>query len=211
MAHYDLSYDANSSDSEESHRFISSQTADDNSLKTIGTSFRAHPDYNKCRIWFYLSLLSLFSATGGFLFGYDTGVVSGAMIKIDEHFSLSAEWHEVIVASTIGAAAVASIASGIIAEWIGRKPLLLMASCVFTIGAGIMAGSVHPIMLLSGRVIVGLGIGAAAMGVPMYIAESAPTHMRGKLVVMNSLFLTGGQFIATVIDGAFSNVDEGWR
>ena len=49
------------------------------------------------------------------------------------------------------------------------------------------------------------------MAVPMYIAESAPANMRGKLVVVNNLFITGGQFVATLIDGAFSSVDQGWR
>ena len=76
-----------------------------------------------------------------------------------------------------------------------------------------MAAALTSWMLLIGRIIVGVGIGIAAMAVPMYIAELAPANMRGKLVVVNNLFITGGQFIATVIDGAFSylGINVGWR
>ena len=76
-----------------------------------------------------------------------------------------------------------------------------------------MGAALNPWMLLIGRIIVGFGIGIAAMAVPMYIAELAPAEMRGRLVVVNNMFITGGQFIATVIDGAFSylGINVGWR
>ena len=76
-----------------------------------------------------------------------------------------------------------------------------------------MGAAWTPWVLLIGRIIVGFGIGIAAMAVPMYIAELAPADMRGKLVVVNNMFITGGQFIATVIDGAFSylGLNVGWR
>ena len=183
----------------------------------------------KWRMRLYLTLLSIFSATGiyivchtrtctdgtvsigGFLFGYDTGVVSGAMIKIDEQFDLTQFWHELIVASTIGAAVLSAALGGVLSEILGRKPLLLLTSAVFTIGTIVMTASPLKEVLLVGRIIVGLGIGSAAMVVPMYIAESAPANIRGELVVVNNLFITGGQFIATLVDGLFSNVYEGWR
>ena len=84
---------------------------------------------------------------------------------------------------------------------------------VFTAGAVVMAAAWTPWILLIGRIIVGFGIGIAAMAVPMYIAELAPADMRGRLVVVNNMFITGGQFIATVIDGAFSylGINVGWR
>lgn len=161
----------------------------------------------------FVIILTLISALGGFLFGYDTGVVSGAMLEVRETFNLSSTWIELIVSVTIGAAAIASFVSGFLCDWIGRKPTLIIASAVFTLGAAIMGVSYYPWMLLIGRVVVGLGIGIAAMAVPMYIAESAPSHMRGKLVVVNVMFITGGQFVATVVDGAFSYLPTkiGWR
>ena len=161
----------------------------------------------------FLILLTMIAALGGFLFGYDTGVVSGAMLNIKKTFHLSATWQEVIVSVTIGAAAISAAVAGVLCDLIGRKPTLIVASIVFTVGAVVMGAAVNAVMLVIGRIIVGLGIGAAAMASPMYIAESAPYHMRGKLVVLNNLFITGGQFVATVVDGAFSYlpIKIGWR
>lgn len=161
----------------------------------------------------FLIALTVVSALGGFLFGYDTGVVSGAVIKIRETFKLNSTWLEVIVSVTIAAAALSALFSGFLCDSIGRKPTLILASAIFTAGAVILGASVNIAMLVVGRFVVGVGIGMAAMAVPMYIAESAPAGLRGKLVVVYVLFITGGQFVATVVDGAFSYLryDLGWR
>lgn len=161
----------------------------------------------------YVIILTLISALGGFLFGYDTGVVSGAMIPIRETFQLSPTMVELIVSVTIAAAAISAFVAGFLCNLIGRKPTLIIASIIFTIGAVVLGASYRTWMLLVGRAIVGVGIGMAAMAVPMYIAESAPAGMRGKLVVVNVLFITGGQFTATVVDGIFSylHYNIGWR
>lgn len=161
----------------------------------------------------FLSLLTVVAALGGFLFGYDTGVVSGAMLNIKKTFHLSTTWQEVIVSVTIGAAAISAAVSGLLCDLIGRRPTLIIASVVFTVGAAVMGGAVNAVMLMIGRIVVGLGIGAAAMASPMYIAECAPSHLRGKLVVLNNMFITGGQFVATVVDGTFSYlpINIGWR
>lgn len=66
-------------------------------------------------------------------------------------------------------------------------------------------------MLLSGRIIVGIGIGIASMSVPVYLAEVSPRATRGRFVTMNVLFITFGQFVASVIDAAFEAVPDGWR
>ena len=161
----------------------------------------------------FVYVLVVISAIGGFLFGYDTGVVSGAMIKVRVKFGLDSTMQEAIVSVTIAAAAVAAAVAGALTDAIGRKPTLIISSAVFTVGAAVMGAAVTSWMLLIGRIIVGAGIGIAAMAVPMYIAELAPANMRGNLVVVNVMFITGGQFIATVIDGAFSylSINLGWR
>ncbi len=158
-------------------------------------------------------VLAVISALGGFLFGYDTGVVSGAMLSIRKTFSLNSTMVELIVSVTIAAAAISALVAGFLCNLVGRKPTLILASLIFTAGAVVMGASYAPWMLLVGRGIVGVGIGMAAMAVPMYIAESAPAGVRGKLVVMNVLFITGGQCVATIVDGAFSYLryDIGWR
>ena len=161
----------------------------------------------------YVVLLTLISALGGFLFGYDTGVVSGAILEIRSAFSLSPAWLEGIVSITIGFAALSSFVAGILCDLLGRKPVLQIASIMFTVGAALMAGSYYPQVLLIGRAIVGVGIGMASMAVPMYIAEMAPSKMRGTMVVLYAMFVTGGQFVATIVDGIFSyqSYNVGWR
>jgi SP family myo-inositol transporter-like MFS transporter 13 len=137
----------------------------------------------------------------------------GAIIEIKQVFGLSSLWLEVFVSVTIGAAAVSALISGFLCNLIGRRPTLMMASLIFTGGAILLGASRNIAMLVTGRVVVGVGIGMAAMAVPMYIAESAPANVRGKLVVVNVMFITGGQFVATIVDGVFSylSYDIGWR
>ncbi|XP_013068752.2 proton myo-inositol cotransporter-like [Biomphalaria glabrata] len=160
----------------------------------------------------YVWLLTFFAAIGGFLFGYDTGVISGAMLLLRDKFSLSSFWQELIVSVTIAAAVVSALAGGFLNDCFGRKVVTILASFVFTAGAVVLACSSNVAMLVVGRLILGLGIGFASMTIPVYIAECAPAHLRGRLVTVNTLFITGGQFIASVLDGGFSYIKpDGWR
>ncbi|CAH2275815.1 proton myo-inositol cotransporter [Pelobates cultripes] len=160
----------------------------------------------------FVYVVSVFSALGGFLFGYDTGVVSGAMLLLKREMNLSALWQELLVSSTVGAAAVSALSGGLLNGGLGRRPCILLASLLFILGAVVLAAARDKETLLGGRVVVGLGIGIASMTVPVYIAEAAPSHLRGRLVTINTLFITGGQFFAAVVDGAFSYLPrDGWR
>ncbi|XP_011606020.1 proton myo-inositol cotransporter isoform X1 [Takifugu rubripes] len=160
----------------------------------------------------FVYVLAFFSALGGFLFGYDTGVVSGAMLPLKKEMNLNKLWQELLVSSTVGAAAVSSLGGGFLNGWLGRRICILIASFIFSIGGVILGLAPNKEVLLVGRVTVGLGIGIASMTVPVYIAEVSPPHQRGQLVTINSLFITGGQFIASLIDGAFSYLaHDSWR
>ncbi|XP_070803609.1 proton myo-inositol cotransporter [Pituophis catenifer annectens] len=160
----------------------------------------------------FVYVVAAFSALGGFLFGYDTGVVSGALLLLKKELRLDAAWQELLVSGTVGAAALAALLGGVLNGWWGRRACILLASLVFTAGAALLAAAPDKETLLGGRLVVGLGIGIASMTVPVYIAEVAPPHLRGRLVTINTLFITGGQFFASVIDGAFSYLPKGgWR
>ncbi|XP_052779061.1 proton myo-inositol cotransporter-like [Mya arenaria] len=168
-------------------------------------------DKTKSGGWF-IYILSFFSAIGGFLFGYDTGVVSGAMLLLKDKFKLTSFEEEIIVSVTIGFAFLFALIGGWMNDKFGRKLTTIIASFVFTIGAGVLAAAYATWMLIVGRAILGIGIGLASMTVPVYIAECAPPHLRGRLVTMNNLFITGGQCIASIVDGLFSyDKENGWR
>ena len=124
-------------------------------------------------------LLAALAAVGGFLFGYDTGVVSGAMAVIleEEDGLLSSlqgvqrdTWHQLIVASTIGAAAVFALLSGVPNQLLGRKLTILAASIIFGLGSVVMGVAKSKEVLLVGRLVVGAAIGIASTVVPVYIS-----------------------------------------
>ena len=107
----------------------------------------------------YVYFLTAFAAIGGFLFGYDTGVISGAMILIKQEFQLSYFWQELVVSVTIGTAILGALLGGFLNQWLGRKPILIVSATVFTVGAIVMGVAHSKEVLLLGRFIVGFGIG----------------------------------------------------
>ena len=107
----------------------------------------------------YVVLLAAFAAIGGFLFGYDTGVVSGAMLLLRDEFSLSSLDQELVVSVTIGGAFVAALAGGYVSDMFGRKACTMAASVVFTAGALVLGFAENVTMLIIGRLILGFGIG----------------------------------------------------
>lgn len=157
-------------------------------------------------------LMALLSAMGGFLFGYDTGIVSGAMVFVKKIFNLNSLWQEVVVSITIMGAWMLSLMAGSLSERHGRKTVILGASIVFTIGSVIMGVAWSKWVLLFGRLTVGVAIGLASTVTPMYIAELAPSNIRGSLVTLNNCFITVGQLAAAITAGAFSyDTENGWR
>ena len=141
--------------SDDSERNIMSSTEKEGLLPSHSVSQPQCPKNTT----FFVYLLTCFAAIGGFLFGYDTGVVSGAMILLRDEFQLSTLWQELVVSTTIGTAIIGSIVGGMLNDILGRKPNLLCASAVFTLGASVMAISKDKVVLLIGRMIVGLGVG----------------------------------------------------
>ncbi|XP_034230917.1 proton myo-inositol cotransporter-like isoform X2 [Thrips palmi] len=156
-------------------------------------------------------VLVTLSAVSGILFGYDTGVVSGAMLVIKSSIVLTDFWHELIVAGTIASAWVFSLIGGYWTDRYGRRKTILAAAMVFTVGSLVMGFATGKEMLLVGRLIVGVGVGLASMSTPMYIAESSSPKYRGVLVLMYTVGVTGGQFVAGIISGVLSGADQGWR
>ena len=160
---------------------------------------------------FRLHLLTLLSAVGGFLFGYDTGVVSGAMVLIRKEFELSNLWQELIVSSTVLAACLTSLLGSFITDRFGRRRSILFSSNLFLFGSVMLASAPAPWALLLGRLVVGAGVGIASSQVPLYISECSTAELRGRLVTMNNVAITGGQLTAGLVCGGFATDTHGWR
>ena len=160
-----------------------------------------------------MHFLTGMAAIGGFLFGYDTGVISGAMLPIQRTFALTSVQQEIVVSSTVLAAFVSSLFGGTLNRTLGRRQTILIAAAVFSLGALLLGCCWNYPTLVLGRVVVGVGIGIASLTTPMYIAEVAMPQMRGQLVTINALLVTIGQFVAGMVDGFFDRYmqENGWR
>jgi SP family galactose:H+ symporter-like MFS transporter len=158
----------------------------------------------------FVYLAAAFAGLGGLLFGYDTGVISGAELFLKNDFTLSTFELEVIVSGVLAGAAVGALAGGRLADLFGRRLLLIVTALIFAAGAVICAAATSPTILIGGRIIVGLGIGLSSGTVPVYISEVAPADARGWTVSLFQLAITLGILLAYIVDYAFSK-SESWR
>jgi MFS transporter, SP family, arabinose:H+ symporter len=144
----------------------------------------------------YLFLACLVAGLGGLLFGFDTAVISGVEGMLKQQFSLSPEMHGWIVSSALVGCLVGSAIAGSLSDRFGRKKVLLLAAVLFMLCAVGSAMPQRPWHLVAARLIGGAGIGIASMLSPMYIAEIAPSRLRGGLVSMAQLAITLGVLMA---------------
>lgn len=163
---------------------------------------------------FFLWALTISACVSGLLFGYDTGVISSTLVSIGSDLSsrpLTTLDKSLITSCTSLFALIASPIAGVLADRYGRKNAILFADALFTGGALWQAVTTSVWGMILGRSIVGLAIGAASLIVPLYISELSPGHLRGRLVTVSLLFITGGQVIAYIVGWGFSTMSGGWR
>lgn len=155
-------------------------------------------------------LTAAIAGLGGLLFGYDTGVIAGALLFIKTDFDLGSFAQGLVVAAVpIGAVAGAAIA-GPAADTYGRRLMILIAAAVFIVGALASAAAPGVEVLVIARVVIGVAIGLASAAAPVYISEVAPPESRGRLVSFFQLAVTIGILVAYLVGLAFDHV-EGWR
>ena len=146
----------------------------------------------------------------GALFGYDQGVISGALLGVQKAFAVGAVALEIVTSWVTLGAMFGSLGGGYVADHFGRKRALFAAAALFIIGAAVEALAPNVPILVFGRLVAGFGVGVAAVAAPLYAAELAPAEQRGRFVSSYQLAITVGIFLAYLVDQALAG-PGGWR
>ncbi|KAJ6050178.1 general substrate transporter [Penicillium canescens] len=162
---------------------------------------------------YYIWLVSIAVGVGGFLFGYDTGIISAVLVVLNEDLghALSSNEKELITSLTSGGAFFGALAAGCSADKYGRKIGIFLGCIVFVIGAVLQACAFSLAQMAVGRFVIGIGVGSAAMIIPLYIAEVSPAKYRGRMIGLDNMSITGGQLVAYGVGAGLAEVSHGWR
>lgn len=158
----------------------------------------------------FVLLVASVGALGGLLFGYDTGVISGAILFIRGNFAMSTALQEFTISVVLIGAVLGSAFAGSLADRIGRRVTLLLAGIIFAVGALGSAFAPSIDVLLAARLIVGVAIGFSSVVAPLYISEVSPANVRGGLVSLYQFAITVGILAAFLIDYALAGA-QAWR
>lgn len=151
-----------------------------------------------------------FGALGGLLFGYDLGVVAGALLFITPELGLSPLQEGMVTSSLIVGAMLSAISCGPVSDRIGRRPIVFAAGLVFAAGAVLAGISPNALLVILSRFVMGLAVGTASVMVPIYLSELAPARNRGKLSGLNQLMISSGILVAYLVNLALSPAGA-WR
>ena len=155
----------------------------------------------------FLTKLTVIATLGGLLFGYDTGVISGALLYMKDDLNLSSFGEASVVSSLLfPGAALGALFGGRVADRLGRKRTLLLCACIFLVGALGCALAPGVQIMVAARIILGIGVGAASVTCPLYLAEMAPPDRRGRMVTINELMIVTGQMLAFAMNALLDHV-----
>jgi MFS transporter, SP family, arabinose:H+ symporter len=157
-------------------------------------------------------LWSITSALAGFLFGFDTVVISGAEQSIQAQWGLGAGIHGIVMASALYGTVLGSLIGGWPTDRYGRRPTLLFIGILYIVGAVGSALANDPVVFIAARVIGGLGIGISTVAAPLYISEIAPPKYRGRLAGMFQFNIVFGILMAFLSNALLAGIGENaWR
>lgn len=156
-------------------------------------------------------LIYAFGAFGGFLFGYDIGIINGALPGIKETWEISPLLEGTITSILFLGAMIGAVSMAPLADKWGRKMMILITAIIFAVGSLACGFSGNPEILIVSRFILGISVGSASALVPMYMGEISPPVIRGKISGLNQLMITIGMLISYGVNYAFIGVFEGWR
>ncbi len=160
----------------------------------------------------YLVLICFVATLGGLLFGYDTAVIAGAIGFLKQHFGLSPMQEGWTAASALVGCVLGAMLAGVMSDHLGRKKVLILCAILFIISAIGTAVPQSQLVFVIYRALGGIGVGAASMTSPMYIAEVSPARIRGRMVSLNQLAIVFGMLAVYFVNFAISNAgDETWN
>ena len=160
----------------------------------------------------YIIAISFISALGGYLFGFDFAVISGALPFLKVQFGLNEYWEGFTTGCLALGAIIGCLIAGGVAEKYGRRYGLLTAASIFAISSLGMATAKSLTIFIFARFVAGIGVGMASMLSPLYIAEVTPSHIRGRMVAINQLTIVIGILVTNLVNYSLrDNGTEAWR
>ncbi|MFA6321425.1 MAG: sugar porter family MFS transporter [Candidatus Omnitrophota bacterium] len=159
----------------------------------------------------FIYLTAAIAAMAGLLFGYDTGVISGAILFIKDQFTLNSQAVEKVVSAVLLGAVIGAALSGALADRFGRRKVIIVTAVLFAFGAIGAALAANVAMIIAFRLMIGVAIGVASYTAPLYISEISPPQARGALVSLNQLMITCGIVVSYLMDYILSSGQNDWR
>lgn len=160
-------------------------------------------------IWLYV--IAIVASLGGLLSGYDTGVISGALLFINETWVLPDTLQGFLVSSVLIGAVLGAATNGILADMFGRKKIIMATAIIFIIGSVMCAFAPNVYILILSRIFVGFAVGIVNFVVPLYLSEISPKNLRGTLVSLYQWAITAGILFSYFINAAFAEAIYNWR
>lgn len=160
-------------------------------------------------LWLYV--VAIIASLGGLLSGYDTGVISGALLFINESWNLVDTTQGILVSSVLIGAVIGAATNGILADMFGRKKIIMATAVIFTLGSIMCAFAPNIFVLIASRIFVGFAVGVVNFVVPLYLSEISPKHLRGTLVSLYQWAITAGILFSYFINAVFAHAVYNWR
>lgn len=158
-----------------------------------------------------LILVAITASLGGLLSGFDMGVISGALLYINQTWTLSPLEQGWLVSSAIVGSVIGAAANGVLADIYGRKKIIIATALIFIAGSLMCGYAATAGWLIFSRIIIGIAVGMISFVAPIYLSEIAPEKIRGSLVSLYQLALTAGILLSYLINRIFANTELNWR
>ncbi|MBS0350241.1 MAG: sugar porter family MFS transporter [Proteobacteria bacterium] len=158
----------------------------------------------------FVLFLIIVSAIGGVLYGYDLGIISGAMAFMNKDIAMSNTQLHMMPGAVLFGGAFATLITGPLCDWYGRRKMIIAAAVVFLFGVLIITTATNFTELLAGRLIQGLGVGVVTIAIPLYLAEAVPPAIRGEAICTFQLLLTAGILLSSLV-GLYFTQGGNWR